>query len=133
VSVDLDLDGDEGDVSDGLTALVIAVVEILVEALEAEAVRRMESGELADAEVERLGEQLLAIESEIDSLKRTAGVAEATDDLRGQLDGVVREALVDLDARTGRGGGAGADAAAGDVPRRRDDGGDGDDTGGSLR
>lgn len=100
MTVDLELDGDEGDVSAGLTALVVAVVEILLEALESEAVRRMESGDLTDAEVERLGRQLLAIEEELAELKRTADVVEATADLRRQLDGVVQEALVDLDAQS---------------------------------
>jgi len=119
MSTRLELDGEDGDVSAGLTALVVAVVEILVEALEAEAVRRMESGDLADAEVERLGEQLMTIEAELEALKETADVVEATADLRDQLDGVVREALVDLDERTTGGSSPPAGATASEGTDRR--------------
>jgi hypothetical protein len=86
-----------GDDGNGLVALVIAVVEILVEVLEREAVRRMESGTLSDEEVDRLGRRLAHIEAELDSLKEETGVAEDTDALRGQLGGLVEDAIHRLD------------------------------------
>lgn len=87
----VDLDGEEA--ADGVVALVVAVVELLVEALEREAVRRMESGDLSDADVERLGRRLAAIEDEIEQLKRDAEVEDGVADLRDQLDGLVRQAV----------------------------------------
>ena len=90
----IDVDGDEA--ADGLVALVVAVVELLVEALEREAVRRMESGDLSDEEVERLGRRLAAIEEEVESLKREQDVQKPVEDLRGQLDGLVSEAVHSL-------------------------------------
>lgn len=90
----VDVDGDEA--ADGLVSLVVAVVELLVDALEREAIRRMESGDLTDEEVERLGRRLAAIEEELESLKREQGVDESVDDLRAQLDGLVDDAVRSL-------------------------------------
>lgn len=85
--------GDEEDGVDGLLALVVAVVEILLETMEREAVRRMDAGDLSDEEVERLGGRLATLDAELDRLKDEMEVAEPVDDLRGQLDGLVGDAL----------------------------------------
>lgn len=94
----IDLDGDsEGGGADGVTALVVAVVELLVETMEREGLRRMESGQLTDEEVERLGERFAALDAEIEALKETAGVEDEVEDLRADLDGLVSEAVHSLD------------------------------------
>lgn len=91
----INLDGEEA--SDGLLSLVIAVVELLIEALEQEAIRRMESGSLTDTEVERLGTQLVAIHEEVDRLKTEAGVEADVDRLRTSLSDLVEDALERVD------------------------------------
>lgn len=104
---EVDLDGE--DAASGLIALVVAVVELLVEALEREAIRRMESGRLSDEEIDRLGERLQAIEAEIERLKEETEVESEVDELRSQLDGLVSDALMELDEPEPRRGGRGDD------------------------
>jgi hypothetical protein len=85
--------GDEADGADGLLALVIAVVEILIETMEREAIRRMDEDDLTDDEVERIGVRLAELDAELDRLKDEMAVQEPVDNLRGELDGLVGNAL----------------------------------------
>lgn len=98
---DGDVDPEAEELRSGLVTLVCSLVEIVDEALEREAVRRMESGDLDPEEVERLGKHLATLDEEITSLERREGVEDAVQELRGQLDGVIDEALAGLD-ETGR-------------------------------
>lgn len=91
----IDLDGEEA--SDGLLSLVIAIVELLIEALEGEALRRMESGSLTDKEIERLGTQLAALHEEIEGLKTDCGIEDDVSQLRTSLSDLVEDAIERVD------------------------------------
>ena len=80
---------DEGDLRNGVLGLVVALVEIIKEALRLQAVKRMEGGSLTEEEVERLGEALMDIDAAIEKIKVELGVAEAVKSVRDGLDRVV--------------------------------------------
>ena len=95
--IDLENDGGGGA---GLLALVVAVMEILVDTMEREAIRRMQSGELAADEIERLGSQLQAIEAEINDLKQREQINDDVNRLRHDLDSIVSEAIVQVETES---------------------------------
>jgi hypothetical protein len=68
----IDLDGE--DVSRGLAALVLTIIELLRQLMERQALRRVEAGGLDDATIERLGSTLMALEARMQELKDTFGL-----------------------------------------------------------
>lgn len=85
---------DEENLGKGLLGLVLALVEIVSEILKLQAVRRMDGGDLTDAEVERLGGTLMKLEATIEGLKEELGVADEVSALRRDLDRLLEGALV---------------------------------------
>jgi len=66
----------QDDVKNGLGQLVLALVKLLHDLLERQAIRRMESGRLTETEVERLGETMMRQTQEIERLRREFGLEE---------------------------------------------------------
>lgn len=83
------IDINEDNLKHGLLGLVIALVEIIRDALKHQALRRMESGSLRDEEIERLGTALEEIDTAIDQMKKEQGVSETVKSVRNGLDGLV--------------------------------------------
>ena len=77
------VDLDPENVRRGLGQLVLAIVELLRELLERQAVRRMEAGSLTAAEVERLGVTFKMLKDEMSELKKYFDVTD--DDLNLDL------------------------------------------------
>ena len=63
-------------VENGLAKLVLSIIELVRRLLEKQALRRMDAGNLSDAEVERLGSALMKLEDKMNELKRTFGLTD---------------------------------------------------------
>ena len=70
----LNLDPDK--VKNGLGRLVLALVKLLHELLERQALRRIDAGNLSEEEIERLGLTLMRQAQEIDRLRQEFGLEE---------------------------------------------------------
>jgi len=89
----LDLKVDEESLKHGVLSVVLAIVEIVADALKIEASKRVESGDLTEEEVERLGKALMELDRAIESIKREQGIEESVGKVREGLDDVVDEVL----------------------------------------
>lgn len=87
------IDIDEGDLKHGVLGLVIALVEIVRDALRIEAFKRMESGRLTDEESERLGEALLDLDTALEEIKEEQGITESVQQVRDGLDDIVNDVV----------------------------------------
>jgi hypothetical protein len=61
------------DAGAGLGRLVVALLEVVRDLLERQAIRRMESGSLSDDETERLGTALMDLEARLAELREAFG------------------------------------------------------------
>jgi hypothetical protein len=87
------LDIDEDNLKHGVLGLVMAVVEIVRDALKIQALRRMEGGSLTDEECERLGKAMMDLDVAIEEIKREQGIAESVKSVRDGLDETVDDVI----------------------------------------
>jgi replicative DNA helicase len=87
------LEIDEDNLKEGVLGLVIAVVEILEEALKIQAIKRMEAGRLSDEEIERLGRSLLDLHDAIEQIKTDQGLTKTVSEIRAELDDIVDDVV----------------------------------------
>jgi len=87
---------DEKNLKQGVLGLVMALVEIIRDALKLQAIRRMEGGLLTEEEIERLGEALMDLDVAIEQIKEQQGVAETVKSVRDGLDDIVDDVLNDM-------------------------------------
>lgn len=87
------IDIDEKNLKHGVLGLVIALVEIIKEALRLQALKRMEGGSLTEEEVERLGEALMDLDIAIEEIKKEQGITESVKSVRDGLDSIVDDVI----------------------------------------
>lgn len=68
------INADPEHVEQGLTKLVLTLVELLRQLLERQAIRRIEAGTLTDEETERLGQTFMRLQARMEELKQTFGL-----------------------------------------------------------
>jgi len=87
------IDIDEDNLKHGLLGLVIALVEIIKDAINLQAMKRMEGGSLSEEEMERLGKALMDLDVAIEEMKKEQGVTESVKSVRDGLDSIVDDVL----------------------------------------
>jgi hypothetical protein len=87
------VDIDEKSLKHGVLGLVIAIVEIIRDALKLQAMRRMENGSLTEEEMVRLGEALMELDTAIEGIKQEQGILESVKSVRDGLDQIVDDVL----------------------------------------
>lgn len=91
--MDEKIDVDSDNLKDGLLGLVIALVEIIRDALKLQAVRRMENGRLTDQQIEKLGNALVQLDEAIKEIKEDQEISDTVDSTRKGLNEVVNEVI----------------------------------------
>jgi hypothetical protein len=96
---------DENNLKQGVLGLVVALVEVIRDALKIQAIRRMDSGILTDEECERLGQALMELDTALEGIKEEQGLTESVQSVRDGLDKLVDD-VVDKMINPGRWEGA---------------------------
>ena len=80
---------DEDNLKSGVLGLVLALVDVIRDALGIQALKRMESGSLSEEECERLGKTLMDLDIALEEIKEEQGVTESVRAVRDGLDDIV--------------------------------------------
>jgi hypothetical protein len=83
----------EENLKQGVLGLVVALVEIIRDTLKVQALKRMESGSLTEAECERLGKTLMKLDVALERIKEEQGITESVQAVRDGLDDLVADAV----------------------------------------
>lgn len=83
------IDLDRDDLKKGLLGFVMALVEVIRDTLQAQAIKRMEGETLTADQIERLGRALIDLDRAIESIKDEHNIKSAVSDIHNQLDNLV--------------------------------------------
>ena len=87
------IDINEDNLKHGVLGLVLALVEVIRDALRIQAFKRMESGVLTEEECERLGEALMDLDIALEEIKEEQGITESVQAVRDGLDEIVDDVI----------------------------------------
>ena len=81
---------------EGLLGLVIALVEIIKEVLQKQAICRLEGNSLKEEEAERLGLAFMKLDGTLKQIKKEHNLEKIADKIRADLDGLVDDSMKKL-------------------------------------
>jgi hypothetical protein len=84
---------DEDNLKSGVLGLVLALVEVIRDALRIQALKRMEGGSLSEEECERLGKALMDLDVALEEIKEEQGIAQSVQAVRDGLDELVDDVI----------------------------------------
>ena len=84
---------DEKNLKQGLLGLVVALVEVIQDLVERQAIRRIEGGSLDEDEIERLGKALIDLDEAIEKIKEDNDLEDVVNSVMGSLDDVAEDLL----------------------------------------
>jgi hypothetical protein len=84
---------DEENLKSGLLGVIVALVEVIQEVLEREAIRRMGSGQLSEKEINRLGNGLMELDAALKRIKTENGIVKLVQSVRSDLDKLVEDTI----------------------------------------
>jgi hypothetical protein len=84
---------DEENLKSGLLGVIVALVEVIQEVLEREAIRRMGSGQLSENEINRLGNGLMELDAALKRIKTENGIVKLVQSVRSDLDKLVEDTI----------------------------------------
>jgi CRISPR/Cas system-associated endonuclease Cas1 len=87
------LEVDEKNLKQGLLGLVVALVEVIQDLVERQAIRRIEGGSLDEDEIERLGKALIDLDEAIEKIKEDNDLEDVVNSVMGSLDDVAEDLL----------------------------------------
>ena len=84
---------DETNLKHGVLGLVLALVEVIRDALKIQALKRMESETLSEEECDRLGKALMDLDIALEEIKEEQGITESVRAVRDGLDEIVDDVI----------------------------------------
>ena len=87
---------DSDNLKEGLLGLVIALVEIIKEVLQKQAIYRLEGNSLREEDAEKLGLAFMQLDETIKKIKKENNLEKTTDKIRADLDNLVGNSISKL-------------------------------------
>nr|MBA4405213.1 gas vesicle protein K [Nanoarchaeum sp.] len=87
---------DSDNLKEGLLGLVIALIEIIKEVLQKQALYRLESGSLREGDAEKLGIAFMQLDETIEKIKKENNLEKTADKIRADLDNLVDDTITKL-------------------------------------
>lgn len=84
---------DSDNLKEGLLGLVIALVEIIKEVLEKQALYRLESNSLREEEAEKLGLAFMKLDETLAKIKQENNLEKTADKIRADLDNLIDDSI----------------------------------------